>query len=143
MRALLPLGVLVLAACDPPLDELYPARFYAFETDGITYQVRAQYDPFERGWFTRVTSIERPLHADDLAFATGLVENDLGPLVCDGNVLDVEPGDIWNPLAGDQIEFIEGPGSFQLVGRCGDAPPARVVIGVFAEPPVEVTVQSY
>lgn len=132
MRAFLPLAVLVLAGCEPPLQELFPPRFYSFEEDGITYNLRAQYDPFVRGWFTRVTSVERPLNADDLVFALGMVENRLGPLVCEQMRLDVDQGDIWNDWAGNRIEFLEDLGTYQMVGRCSDEP--AVVVAVFPEP---------
>ena len=122
MRALLPLAVLALAACDPPLEELYPPRFYGFDRAGITYDVRAQYDPFARKWFTRVMSIERPLELDDAALASALVERDLGRELCEGNLLDVEPGEVWNPLAGDRVEFLEDLGAWHLVGSCTDTP---------------------
>ena len=136
--AVLPLAVLALAACEPPLEELFPPRFYTFEHEGIAYGVRAQYDPFERGWFTRVTSIELPLDADDLEFAVAMVENQVGPLVCGGMRLDVEPGDIWNDWAGNQVEFLEDVGAWQLVGRCSDEAP--VVVAVFPDAPATTVV---
>lgn len=143
MRALLPLAVLAMAACDPPLEELYPPRFYAFDRDGITYDVRAQYDPFARKWFTRVMSIERPLDADDGAFATALVEQDLGPQLCGGDYLAVQPGEVWNPLAGDRVEFLEDLGAWHLVGACSDipAPPAAVAV-VPGETPVAAIIDN-
>jgi hypothetical protein len=142
MRALMPLAVLALAACDPPLEEVFPARFYSFEQDGIVYEARAQFDPFEHGWFLRVTSIEVPMEADDLDLAVSLAENAVGPLVCDGDALDVEPGGVWNPLAGGQVEFLEYLDTFQLVGRCTDQPPVPGVATVSFEPDVMITVDE-
>ncbi len=132
MRVLLPLAVLALAACDPPMGELFPPRFYTFDRDGIAYDVRAQYDPFAMSWFTRVTSIERPLEADDEGLATALVEQDLGREVCGGNMLAVRPGEVWNPMAGDRVAFLEDLGSFQLVGRCSSTPAPPPVMSVIS-----------
>lgn len=123
MRAVLPLAVLGLAACDGPLEELFPPRFYSFDRAGITYEARAQFDPFEMGWFVRILSIEAPLEAEDVEIATRIAEADLGPLLCDGNALDVEPGGVWNPLAGSQVAYMEDLDAWHLVGRCTDAPP--------------------
>ncbi|HET7410961.1 MAG TPA: hypothetical protein VFJ13_12255 [Paracoccaceae bacterium] len=142
MRAFLAVCLLTLAACDPPLEEVFPARFYSFDRGGIVYETRAQFDPFEHGWFVRVTSIQDPLEADDLDFALALTETDLGPLICGGNALDVEPGEVWNPLAGDQVEFLDDLDSFQFVGRCTGAPPAPGVVAVRAEPDVLIVVDE-
>ena len=142
MRPFMPLAVLALAACDPPLEDMFPARFYSFEREGTVYEARAQFDPFEHGWFLRITSIERPLEVGDLELALALAKNGVGPLVCDGNALEVEPGGVWNPLAGDQIEFLDDLGTYQLVGRCTDEPPVPGVATVSFEPDVIIRVDD-
>ncbi len=118
MRCLMPLAVLALAACDPPGQELFPPRFYSFEREGIAYDMRAQYDPFEVGWFVRVWSLEVDLDARDQASTIQIVEQDLGPRLCGGEQLLVEPGGVWNPLAGDQIEQLPDFAGWQFVARC-------------------------
>ena len=142
MRVFMALCLLTLAACDPPLEEVFPARFYSFDRDGIIYETRAQFDPFEHGWFVRVTSIQSPLGPNDLDFALSIAENDLGPHICDGNALGVEPGNVWNPAAGDQIEYLAGLGTYSLVGRCTDEPPAAGVVAVRADPDALIVVDD-
>ena len=118
MRRLMPLAVLALAACDPPLTEITPPRFYSFEREGIAYDMRAQFDPFEWGWFVRVWSLEVPLDLRDQGRVIQVVEQDLGPRLCGGEQMVVEPGEVWNPLAGDQIERLPDFGGWQFVARC-------------------------
>ena len=118
MRRLMPLAVLALAACDPPLTEITPPRFYSFEREGIAYDMRAQYDPFEMGWFVRVWSLEVALDTRDLARTMQIVEQDLGPRLCGGEQMLVEPGEVWNPLAGDQIQQLPAYAGWQFVARC-------------------------
>jgi hypothetical protein len=118
MRRIMPLALVALAACDPPMTELFPPRFYGFEREGISYDLRAQYDPFESGWFVRVWSLETDLDARDLARTVQIVEQDLGPRLCEGDQMLVEPGEVWNPLAGDEIEPLPAFGGWQFVARC-------------------------
>ncbi len=118
MRRLLPLAVMALAACDPPMTELTPPRFYTFEREGISYDMRAQFDPFVRGWFVRVWSIEVPMDARDEAIAKQLVEAQLGPRLCGGEPLRIEPGRVWNGQAGDGIEVLPDFPGYQFVARC-------------------------
>ncbi len=118
MRRLMPLALVALAACDPPMTEITPPRFYSFESGGIDYDVRAQFDPLEWGWFVRVWSLEVPLDFRDEARAIQVVEQDLGPRLCGGEPMLVEPGEVWNPLAGDQVEFLPDFAGWQFVARC-------------------------
>jgi hypothetical protein len=118
MRRLMPLAVVALAACDPPMEEITPARYYSFEREGINYDLRAQFDPLEWGWFVRVWSLEVVLDGRDLARATQIVEQDLGPRLCGGEQMLVEPGEVWNDLAGDEIEQLPAFGGWQFVARC-------------------------
>lgn len=119
MRRLLPFAlVLLLPACDPPMEEILPASYHTVDRGAVRYEVRAQFDPFERGWFVRVFSIQDPLGLDDVDLATSIVEEDLGPRVCDGGQLHVDPGEVWNPLAGDEMTYLVGLDTWQFVARC-------------------------
>ena len=118
MRRLLPLAVLALAACDPPASELTPPSYYSFEHEGISYDMRAQFDPLVWGWFVRVWSIEVQPDLRDEAAAIQLVEKDLGPQLCAGHEMEVKPGRVWNPMAGNGIEYMPNFAGFQFVARC-------------------------
>ena len=118
MRRLMPIALLALAACDPPMTEITPPRFYSFESEGVDYDLRAQFDPLEWGWFVRVWSLELPLDLRDQARAMQVVEQELGPRLCGGEQMVIDPGDVWNPLAGDEIEFLPAYGGWQFVARC-------------------------
>lgn len=120
---LLGFALTALAACDPPLDPIFDAKFHSFERDGIIYETRSQFDPFERGWFIRALSLQRPLTLADRDFTLQLVSDQLGPLLCSGNALDVLDGTSWNRFAGYRTSFLDG-GVFQLVGRCTNDPPS-------------------
>ena len=118
MRRLMPLAFVALAACDMPLTEITPPRFYSFEREGINYDLRAQFDPYEWGWFVRIWSLEMDLDLRDQARAIQIVEQDLGPRLCGGEQMLVKPGRVWNPLAGSQIEQLPAFGGWQFVARC-------------------------
>lgn len=118
MRRLLPLAVIALAACDPPMSEITPPRFYSFEREGISYDLRAQFDPLVWGWFVRVWSIEVPVDARDEARAIQIVEQDLGPRLCGGEQMLIKPGRVWNGLAGDHIDYLQDFAGYQFVARC-------------------------
>lgn len=120
MQRLIPLIVLALGACTTTLDAVYPIERYAIDADGRTYLVRAQYDPIERGWFARV---ELPddvrLEPDDRSKVFDVVQNKLGPKVCDdGRPLLVEPEEIWSGHDAKTIRYLPVNGVWQLVGVC-------------------------
>lgn len=118
MRSLLPFAVIALAACDPPATELTPPRFYTFEREGISYDLRAQFDPFVWGWFVRVWSLEVPMDARDLAVALQIVEQDLGSRLCGGEPMTIRPGDVWNGQAGERIQYLPAFAGYQFLARC-------------------------
>jgi hypothetical protein len=118
MRSLVPLALLTLAACDPPMEEITPARYYYFERENVAYDVRAQYDPLVAGWFVRVWSLEYDLDFRDKGRAIQIVEQDLGPRLCGGGQMEVRPGDIWNGLAGDRIQYMPDLAAWQFVASC-------------------------
>lgn len=132
MRALLPLAVLALAACDPPLEELHSPRYYTLERGGVPYEARAQFDPFERGWFIRVTSLVSPLEIENQAVVFAAVQEGLAPQLCESGALAIKQGDVWNPLAVKEVLFLPDLGAFQLVGRCSDRPLLPSEIAVYA-----------
>ena len=51
-----PLMLLALAACDAPLEQVYPRRTMVVEHQAVTYRLRAQYDPVQFAWFASVWS---------------------------------------------------------------------------------------
>lgn len=122
MRALLPLAVLALAACSPPMQELYPARFYSFARDGVPYELRAQYDPFERGWFVRVNSLTGPLPLASQGVVMAMMQENLAPAICDSGALAIKQGHVWNQFAAEEVLFLPELGAWQVVGRCADLP---------------------
>lgn len=132
IRRLLPLAVLALAACDPPLEELYPPRFYTLSHATVPYEVRAQYDPFERGWFIRVTSLMYPLEFHTAPFVLSVLQEGLAPEICGEQALAIKQGDVWNPFAVKEALFLPDLGAFQFVGRCSDVPVMPENIAIFA-----------
>lgn len=120
MRAVLPLCLLVaLAACDPPLEQVFPTHVEQVERAGTTYQTRAKFDPFAARWTVRVSSAEAPLEAGDLDRAEGVAENAVGPLICDGSALAAEPGGAW----GDESGALTDAHTFAFTGHCTDMAP--------------------
>lgn len=87
MRQVIPLVFLALAACDAPMEELWPRQNFAFDRDERTYEVRVQYDPFELGYYARVWWPGGPLTAADGPAAIAVVEEQLGPELCNGGRL--------------------------------------------------------
>ncbi|MEM7056886.1 MAG: hypothetical protein AAF557_04810 [Pseudomonadota bacterium] len=119
MIRILPLIAMLLAACDQPLQELYPAERHTIETEQRTYLVRAEYDPFERGWFALVSVPDGGrLEPDDRFAVFDVVQNKLGPKVCDGAALEVKPEKIWTGHGAKSIRYMPVNGEWQLLGRC-------------------------
>ncbi len=119
MIRILPLIALILAGCSSPFEELYPAEKHMFKAGQKTYQVSAQYDPFERGWFARVSVPNGGrLEPNDRAAVFNLVQMQLGPKVCEGATLEVKPEKIWTGHDGKSIRYMPVNGEWQLLGRC-------------------------
>ena len=119
MTRYLPLIALFLAACSSPFEEFLPAETHTFKSGTRTYVVRAQYDPFERGWFARVSLPNgMRLEPDDRAAVLNVVQDQLGPKVCDGEKLEVVPEVIWTRHGGKTIHYLPQIGMWQLVGTC-------------------------
>lgn len=123
--ALMLLPIFALAACDPPLEEAWAPETYAFEKEGRALEVRAQYDPVEMGWFTRISEPDGRLELSDRPMVIDLVENQVGPELCDGNPLSFEPGEIWNARTGwsnnpakGLSHYMSDNGEWQIVARC-------------------------
>jgi len=109
---------LALAACSSPLEELYPVQRYVFEQDGRTYDVRAQWDPFERGWFTQTALRHGRLEPGDRTRVFALVQQTLGPQLCEGNPLEVTPELVWTRHGQWTVRYLPEIGTWHLVGEC-------------------------
>ena len=132
MRALMPLAVLALAACDPPFEERFPSRFYTISHHTVPYEMRAQYDPFERGWFIRVTSLTHPLELSSEPSVLAAIQQQLAPSLCESGALAIRQGEVWNPFTVKEVLFLPELGAFQFVGRCSEVPVTPQEIAIFA-----------
>jgi hypothetical protein len=120
MRRFVPFIVLALGACDAPFEELYPAETFTFGEGSETIDVRAQYDPLERAWFTRSSSRFGKLTVKQRFEIFDLVEQKVGPKLCEGKPLKVEPEKIWSGHGATTIRYLPEIGAWQLVGECAD-----------------------
>lgn len=120
MRAALSalIAVLALGGCSNPFEELYPIKRFSFKQDNRTYDVRAQWDPVARDWFTQTTLRYGRLERDDQGRVTRLVERTLGPQVCEGNRLKVTPADVWSGYDQTTVRYLPSNGAWHLVGAC-------------------------
>lgn len=110
---------LALAGCSNPLEELWPAQKFAIEDAGRTYDIRTQYDPFERKWWTRVSVTGGRLEPDDRFTAFRIVQDQVGPKVCDdGAKIEVKPQKIWTRHGAETIRYLPENGTWILVGAC-------------------------
>ena len=113
------ISLVVLGACSPLPEEVWPAETHTFTTDKRTYQVRAEFDPFEMGWFARVSVPNGGrLEPDDRFDVFDVVQKQLGPKVCEGANLTVEPEPLWTGHGGKSIRYLPVVGEWQLMGRC-------------------------
>lgn len=115
---LLSLALLLLAACDPPKQEFSPARYYTVRHDNVPYGMRAEFDPLAAGWFIRVAALSGIFDLVDPQEAIAFVEDEMSPRLCGGGRLSIEPGEIWNPLAGDRITPMPTLPGWQFLARC-------------------------
>jgi hypothetical protein len=123
--ALMVLPLLGLAACDPPFEQTWPPETFSFDRDGRVLEVRAQYDPVEGGWFTRVTNAAGRLERADQAMVMDLVQTQVGPELCDGQPLVAKAGEVWNARSGwsnnpakGRTHYMATNGEWQIVANC-------------------------
>ena len=108
----------LLSACSDTKERIYPTKTFSFERDGVTYVVEADYDQVGFVWVTHTWSAGRALTAKDKALVMELVTQKVGPQICDGRQLAVTGGTALNPLAGDDVLFLERAGEWRLAGSC-------------------------
>lgn len=120
MKRFVPLIVLALGACDAPFEEQYPRQTFTFGEGIETIDVRVQYDPLERAWFTRSSSRFGKLTDKQRFEIFDLVEQKVGPKVCEGKPLKIEPEEIWSRYDATTIRYLPQLGVWQLVGECAD-----------------------
>ena len=118
MRRLIPLIALAFAACDAPMEELWPRQNFAFDRDGRTYDVRVQYDPIEFGYYARVSWIGGKLTFQDRAAAIAVVEEQLGPELCNGGRLDHSAQGAFSHREGQPGQFLPDMGEWEIFTRC-------------------------
>lgn len=123
--ALVSLPLLFLGACVGPVEHIWDPETFSVEREDRTFAVRAQYDPLELAWFTRVYEPDGYLSYDDRALAIEMVEAEVGPQVCDGNRLQFQPGQVWNAdLRLDDnnslglSHYMEEIGEWRIVAEC-------------------------
>ena len=117
MIRLIPLVLLALAACDSPFEEAWPRHTMTIDRGEEAYQVRAQFDPFERAWFARIWLVDRPIARDEGPEVVALFEQEVGPRLCDGAPIALKQGMVWT---GDspRVNYLADLGHWQLVGSC-------------------------
>ena len=119
MKYLIPLMFLGLAACDSVLEHQHPRQQFAIEHEGTVYDVSAQFDAIQRGWFARIAApLGERLEKSDRAQVFAVFERKLGPKVCDGDPLEVRPGRIWSGFGAEKIRYLHDLGQWQIVGHC-------------------------
>ena len=119
-RAGLALAALgLLAACDPPLQELYPQERALLSIEGRDYVLRGQFDPFQRAYYTEVLPLHGPMDALAREEAIRLVEEGFGARLCgEGRRLRVADG-VWGFVTDPQpVTEFESRGGWQIVARC-------------------------
>ena len=119
MRRLIPLVMaLPLAACDAPMEEVWPLHSYAIEHGGRVYNVRAQYDPFELGYYVRVWAAAGELNVSDGPAVVAAVEEGLGPELCNGGRLDHTRSGVFSHPEGSTGLFMPELATWELLASC-------------------------
>lgn len=123
---MLTLPAMVLGACVGPLEGLIDPETFEITRDERVFAVRAQYDPLEFAWFTRVWEPDGYLSYSDRTLAIEIVSKNVGPQVCgEGSVLTFEPGQVWN--AGARLDdstslglshYMQDIGEWRIVATC-------------------------
>ena len=119
-------ALVVLGGCVGPLEGMIDPETYTVTRDERIITVRAQYDPMEFAWFTRVWEPDGYLTYDDRALAIEIVSQNVGPQVCgEGSALAFEPGQVWNAaLRLDDnnslglSHYMEETGEWRIVATC-------------------------
>ena len=113
-----PLCLMVLIGCADVREHVYPDQTLTFRRDENIYAVDLKFHPAGANWVARVWSIHRDLTAEDRDLVFDLVEHDVGPVLCDGDPLQVEPGARLNPLSGEGVMYFPTIGEWRLIGSC-------------------------
>lgn len=117
--ALAALAAGLVAACDPPLETLYPPERALLTVDGRDYRVTGRFDPFQRAWYANVTPAHGTMDALSREAAEALVADGFGPQVCgEGGRLAPVPG-VWGFVTDAQPATPRPSlGGWQIVARC-------------------------
>ena len=113
------LGLMALGACDSPLEHNFPPEYLSLERDGRTFDVRVQYDPVDFAYYTRVSSPNWDLSAEDRDLVIALVTTQAGPMVCeDGAPMKLEDSMLWRLHNDSPILFLPNKLEYMLVAQC-------------------------
>jgi len=118
MTRLLPLMLVLLAACHNPFEELYPAENHVFGRGDRVIDVRAQFDAFERGYFAHIRSRHDRLEPHDRPMVYEIFREDLGRKLCDGAPLELVAERVWTGHGQHTIRYLPVYGEYVLMGRC-------------------------
>ncbi|MEM6625050.1 MAG: hypothetical protein AAF674_22765 [Pseudomonadota bacterium] len=101
------LGVcfLALLGCQSIDDAAFPTRELAVEFEGNAYKVINNYDPTVPGYFNWVSAVDGRMKGSDRALAIRVVEEAVGPQVCDGQNMVFEEGAIWGGVGPNYATF--------------------------------------
>ena len=120
MKRFLPLIVLGLAACDPPLEQQYPPQAMEFKHNDHVLDVRLQKDPIA-GWTARIASRYHKLAEEDREAMIALVESQIGPKVCtDSRPIVVTDEETWHGQT-STVMYMGNLGIWRIVGSCEGA----------------------
>jgi len=125
MTALLARAGLTLAllggmgACSAPLEDPVSPERHSIVRDGVVYTAIARFDTLQQGYFTRIYPVMLQDRALDRTLAIDLVEQDLGPTLCEGQPLSHdETGALSLFGYTNAIDPLPSLGGWQILASC-------------------------
>ena len=113
------LATLGLSGCAGGLlDDIWAPKELTLEADDRTYLVRVQSDPVDFTYFSRVTNPTFDLAKEDREAVVKLVENQVGPVMCDGKKMHLETFLLGRFPDRDPVRYLPSLGTYQLVTKC-------------------------
>ena len=119
MKHWIVLAAFTLSGCAGSMfDDIWAPKNLTLTEDDKTYLVRVQSDPVDFTYFSRVTNPTFDLTKDDREAVVKLVENQVGPVMCDGKPMHLETILLGRFPDRDPVRYLPSLGTYQLVTKC-------------------------
>ncbi|MEM9138786.1 MAG: hypothetical protein AAGB15_03060 [Pseudomonadota bacterium] len=113
------LAAMALGSCGAVNDAAFPVKDNRIVLDDQAFKVQSRYDPSIPGYLNGITLEGGRLTGADRARVIALVENQVGPLICDGGAkMKFTEGAIWGGVGPDYAFFQDKSARWIIMAPC-------------------------